>query len=59
MGESKLLVLTGDVDRDQETIRRWTDAGWTLAVVVPYRHEWHAFFMRWIDPPDGQTDRSS
>jgi hypothetical protein len=57
MWESKLLVLTGDAERDQELIRQWTDAGWTLAVVVPYRDEWHAFVMRWIDNLDGQVDR--
>ncbi len=49
MWESKLIVLTGDAQRDQELIRAFTDDGWTLAVVVPYRDEWHAFFMRWRD----------
>ena len=59
MWESKLLVLARDTELDQARIRPWTDVGWTLVVVVRYRDEWHAFLMRWIDPPDGQTDRPS
>jgi len=59
MWESKLLVLTGDGLRDQERIGTWTDDGWTLAVVVTYRYERHAFLMRWKDTPDGQPDHPS
>jgi len=59
MWESKLLVLSRDVEQDEALIRQWTVAGWMLVVVVRWRDEWHAFLMRWIDTPDDQTDRPS
>jgi hypothetical protein len=49
-------VLTGDQAHDDELIRKWVTDGWTLAVVVPWRDEWHAFVMRWIDTPDERRD---